>query len=167
MAKDYPQSTTIICPAAQAPLRGSYLFSYRERVRLLRHCFQKELAERMVKLALLERRMPKPNYTLITLREIEKRCGVKPIVVLGADQAQRLRLWYQFETLIQEFSFVIFARGHVPELLPQLHCRFIADFCEPVSATEIREKLVPLPPPERWQAALQEFSNSKNPQPTK
>lgn len=146
----------IIMPAASAPLRtDDRLFSFRERFHLLRSLFRSEIATGRIILSPLERLLPKPNYTFDTLSAVRRRCGQKPVVVVGADQAQKLGLWHRSAELIGEYEFLIFARaGSVPANIPNLRARFVADFAEHISATALRTELAALPAGERFQRAL-------------
>ncbi len=151
-----PNASVIAMPAASAPLRADErLFSYRERFYLLRRLLQKEIAQGKVILSVLEKRLPKPGFTVNTLSALAKICTIKPIVVIGADQAKKLSSWHRSEDLIRDFQFLIFARDCLlPQELPKLKASFVADFAEDVSATQMRARLAGLPPQERLQAAL-------------
>jgi nicotinic acid mononucleotide adenylyltransferase len=145
----------IISPAPAAPLRSDErLFSYRERFSLLRFCFAKELAERSVVLSVLERTLPKPNFTIQTLAALVSLCGTKPVVVIGADQAAQIGRWHRAQELMREYEFIVFARAAAPTTLDaRLRHRFIADFDFPISATSMRSRLKMLPPKERFAEA--------------
>lgn len=146
----------IVMPAASAPLRtDDRLFSFRERFALLRALFRNEISARRIILSPLERLLPKPNYTFSTLSALRERCGQKPVVVVGADQAQKLGNWHRSAELIDEYEFLIFARaGSVPANIPNLRARFVEDFVEDISATALRTELAALPAGERFERAL-------------
>jgi nicotinic acid mononucleotide adenylyltransferase len=151
-----PAAAVIVMPAASAPLRADErLFSYRERFYLLRRLLQKEISEGRVIISVLEKRLPKPGYTVNTLAALEKNCTVKPVIVIGADQAKKLGSWHQSEKLIRDFEFLIFARDRLlPKEVPNLKAGFVEDFAEDISATQIRSTLSALPPQERLKTAL-------------
>lgn len=143
-------------PAASAPLRtDDRLFSFRERFELLRALFHSEITARRIILSPLERLLPKPNFTFSTLAALRERCGQKPVVVVGGDQAQKLGSWHRSAELIGEYEFLVFARaGSVAENIPNLNARFVEDFSENISATALRKELTALPASERFQRAL-------------
>lgn len=145
----------IISPAPAAPLRsGEPLFSYRERFSLLRSCFAPEIAEHRVILSRLELLLPQPNYTYETLATLVHLCGVKPIIVIGADQAAQIGRWHRAAELMRDYQFIVFARGMAGEPFDaRLRYALVPDFDLPVSATSIRAKLVQLPKAERLAAA--------------
>jgi nicotinate-nucleotide adenylyltransferase len=156
LLRDYADACVIVSPAAATPLRtDERMFSYRERFALLRACFSEELAAKKVVLSVLERSLPKPNYTYDTLKTLLELCGIKPIIVIGADQAQQIDKWHCAEALMCEYEFVVFARTGVTTAWDnRLRYRAITDFDLPVSATAIRASLVTLPKAERFAAAL-------------
>ena len=143
-------------PAAGAPLRADErLFSYRERFSLLRRLLHSEIKRDKVILSVLERRLPKPNYTMNTLTALSKICTQKPILVIGADQVEKLPHWHQGAVLLREYEFLCFARrGAALGKIPGLIARLIEDFSEDISATELRAKLIGLPQAQRFAAAL-------------
>lgn len=151
----------VVMPAAGAPLRvDERLFSYRERFRLLRLLLQSEIVAGQVALSKLERSLPRPNYTADTLAALAKHCATPPVIVIGADQAEKLPLWHRSEELMARYKFLVFARpGSPAKNNPQLNARFIGDFAENISATEIREKLAALPAAKRFAAALALYPN--------
>ncbi len=159
-----PGARVIVSPAPAAPLRSSEpLFSYRERFALLRSCFRQQLAEGKVILSRLELSLPKPNFTIDTLFALVKFCGAKPVVVIGADQAAQIDRWHRAEELMRDYEFVVFARQGADVVFDRrLRYRAVSDFALPVSATEIRAKLIKLPKAERFAAALALTNEIKN-----
>ena len=141
----------IVVPAAASPLRGDErLFSYRQRFHFLRQLFAREITSGRVVLSCLEKTLPQPNYTVNTLEALSKICTQKPVLVIGADQAQNLPRWHKADELQNNHDFLVFARrgadvatvaGFTPEV--------VADFDEDVSATELRNQLLLMPPGER------------------
>lgn len=157
LLQEFPHAKVIVSPAAFAPLRSDErLFSYRERFALLRVCFKRELERGQVILSVLEKSLPKPNYTIETLAHLSRRCGEKPIVVIGADQAAKIGNWHRSDELLREYRFVVFARGKEGKFLDDhaWDIMFFKDFDEPISATELRVQLVQLPREHRFAAAL-------------
>jgi len=136
----------IVMPAAASPLRGdARLFSYRQRFHFLRLLFAAEISAGRVILSLLEKKLLQPNYTYHMLEAFGKLCSFKPVLVIGADQAQNLARWYKADQLMQNFRFVVFARhGAVAPVVAGLNFDFVADFDEDISATGVREKFMAL-----------------------
>ena len=133
-------------PAASAPLRrDERLFSYRERFHLLRRAFAQEVAAGSVAISVLERRLPAPNYTVNTLTALAGFCAQKPIVVIGGDQAEKLPRWHRAEELFAQYEFLVFARGGATPNIPGLRARYVPDFAEDISATEMRALLAAVP----------------------
>ena len=80
-------------------------------------------------------------------------CAGKPVLVIGADQAENLSRWHRAAELAKAYSFLIFARRGAPVVQPaDLAADVVADFDENISATELRNQLVLLQPAERLAA---------------
>ncbi|HRP70412.1 MAG TPA: hypothetical protein PLY93_12845, partial [Turneriella sp.] len=148
----------LVMPAASAPLRNdNRLFSYRERFHLLRRLFKKEIQEGGVVLSWLEHRLPQPNYTVHTLDTLKKICPQEPTIVIGADQAEKIQHWQRSDFLVQNYTFLIFARGGVGgdqplQLVPGMRYTIEKDFNEDISATQVRASLSKLSAQERLDA---------------
>lgn len=138
-------------PAAASPLRGDErLFTYRQRFHFLRQLFAREITSGRVVLSCLEKKLPQPNYTLHTFKALRKICTQKPVLVIGADQAQNLPRWHKADELIKNYEFLVFARrGAVVATVAGLSPEVVADFDEDISATELRNRLISMPPGER------------------
>lgn len=133
-------------PAAASPLReDARLFNYRMRFDFLHRLFAQEIAAGRVILSILEKKLPQPNYTYNTLEALAQICPVKPVLVIGADQAQNLPRWHKADDLLRNFRFLVFARGGSPaDALPVFNVEVVADFDEEISATELRSQLAQL-----------------------
>lgn len=139
-----------------------HLFSYRERFWLLRRIFAAEITAGSVILSVRERTLPKPNYTIHTLAALSAICGRKPVVVIGADQAQNIARWHRADELMHEYDFIVFARSNIPVSgEPAFHHEVVADFAEPLSATQLRAALSALPAEERLNRALRFLTEQK------
>jgi len=147
----------IVVPAASAPLRGDdRLFSYGERFRLLHAALRREIGAKRVILSTLERRRKGPNYTADTLAALEKICPQKPVVVVGADQAEKLGSWHRNDYLLEHYEFLVFARkGSRRESMPVFKGEFVEDFSEEISATQARQQLRGLSAADRFARALE------------
>lgn len=98
--------------------------------------------------------MPRPNYTYDTLAALVRSCGLKPRIVIGADQAAQIGKWYRAADLMHEYEFIVFARGLPGAPFDARLChRLVSNFDWPVSATTIRANLIRLPKAERLAAA--------------
>lgn len=70
--------------------------------------------------------------------------------MIGADQAQNLPRWHKADELIKNYEFLVFARrGAAVATVAGFTPEVVADFDEDVSATELRNQLLLLPPAER------------------
>lgn len=131
------------------------LFSYRERFALLRACFAQQLAEKRVILSVLELSLPKPNFTFETLAALARLCLVKPVIVIGADQAAQIGHWHRARELMGQYEFIVFGRGvSGAGFDARLRHRLVADFDVRISATQLRSTLLKLPRAQRLAAAL-------------
>lgn len=138
-------------PAAASPLRGDErLFTYRQRFHFLRQMFAREILSGRVVLSCLEKNLPLPNYTVKTLEALSRICAQRPVLMIGADQAQNLPRWHKADELIKNYEFLVFARrGAAVATVAGFTPEVVADFDEDVSATELRNQLLLLPPAER------------------
>lgn len=153
----------LVSVAAQAPLRkNTHLFSYRERFKLLRHALHAEIQRGCVKLSVLEKYLPKPNYTIDTLGALNALCQADITLVVGADQAQKIFEWHRSEELLARYALLIFSRNKISLAhLPHANFEIIDDFDMPIAATSIRERLALLDPAERFEKALSLLTNEE------
>jgi nicotinate-nucleotide adenylyltransferase len=149
------KSSVILVPAASAPLRDDErLFAFRERFRLLRLLFEREIAAGRVILSSIERHLPRPSYTWNTLDALARHCDAKPTIVIGADQAAKLPHWHRIDELKSQYRFLCFSRKTEGlHALGDIEHEFVADFDEDISATQIREALMAFPARERFDQA--------------
>jgi nicotinate-nucleotide adenylyltransferase len=49
----------------------------------------------------IENKLPKPNYTYLTLRELTKQYGEKPVIALGTDVINNLSKWKNYEEILE------------------------------------------------------------------
>jgi nicotinate-nucleotide adenylyltransferase len=94
----------------------------------------------------------RPNYTIDTLRRLraELQPGTETFVIVGADAFLGIRQWKDPEELLQEARWIVVSRpGFDLDQLKTLgltaeqrtRIETVTDFANPVSATEIRERL--------------------------
>jgi len=92
-----------------------------------------------------------PNYTIDTLRRLRSEFpGAEIFVVVGADAFLGIRQWKDPEALLNEARWIVVSRPgfdlHQLETLEltagqRARIETLSDFANPVSATEIRERL--------------------------
>jgi nicotinate-nucleotide adenylyltransferase len=94
----------------------------------------------------------KPNYTIDTLRRLRDQLppGAEIFFIVGADAFLGVRQWKDAEALLREVRWIVVSRPGFElrqlktlELTPEQRSRIetLSDFENPVSATEIRERL--------------------------
>jgi nicotinate-nucleotide adenylyltransferase len=94
----------------------------------------------------------RPNYTIETLRRLRAELGgdAEMFVVVGADAFLGIRQWKSPEELLEEAQWIVVSRpGFDLRALEALgmtaaqraRVETLADFADPVSATEVRERL--------------------------
>lgn len=95
-----------------------------------------------MRLELLELSSHEKNYTLVSLRLLQKQYPEHTFLfIVGSDNISEFHRWYHYDELIQEFQVWVYPRAgsSMEGLLPGMH---ILDHAEPVqvSSTEIRER---------------------------
>ena len=59
----------------------------------------------------IEFHLPQPLYTLHTLQHMSRiERGVQFILVMGADQLRDIEQWYQWQTLLEEYTLYVYPR---------------------------------------------------------
>lgn len=93
-----------------------------------------------------------PNYTIDTLQRLRAKmpAGAQIFLVVGADAFLGVRHWKDHDALLQEADWIVVSRpgfdlsaldslGLTPEQRSRVE--ILSDFSDPVSATEVRERL--------------------------
>lgn len=93
----------------------------------------------------------KPNYTIDTIRRLHDAIpGAEIFVIVGADSFLGIREWKDPDALMNEARWIVVSRPgfdlHALDALrltkeQREHIDILTDFADPVSATEIRERL--------------------------
>jgi nicotinate-nucleotide adenylyltransferase len=94
----------------------------------------------------------RPNYTIDTLQRLrtEMPAGAEIFLIVGADAFLGVRHWKDHDALLQEADWIVVSRpgfdlstldslGLTPEQRSRVE--ILSDFANPVSATEVRERL--------------------------
>ncbi|MGF7230661.1 nicotinate (nicotinamide) nucleotide adenylyltransferase [Arachidicoccus sp.] len=93
----------------------------------------------------VEFKLPKPSYTITTLVYLEEKYPQHEfVVVMGSDSFTNLSRWKNYETLIKNYSFIIYQRpGFVinKELSKQIDYTLLDAPLLDISATFIRQQL--------------------------
>lgn len=113
-----------------------------------------EMRQAMVRLALEERRdieltdieqnLPKPCYTIHTLKALQQQYPDDRITLLiGGDNAQILHKWYAYEEILDNFTVLVYPRpeADTSTIIKHKNIKFINAPLYDISSTEIRERI--------------------------
>jgi len=178
----HPDALVLMMPSFVTPLRSlERYFSYRIRFSFLSLLFREEIQQGRVRLSTLERKLPRPNYTITTLEALSTICPMAPSVVIGFDQAIKLPQWKSADALMKNYHFTIFPRlqfenSQLPtfddknrnnhfasQRLPAAlkHFSLVEAFNYHESSTEIRKTLSSLNTPQREKWVLEYLRSIK------
>ena len=97
--------------ADQAPLKEGYETSYLDRVAMVKIMIG---PYRHSKLCEIERELPKPNYTINTLKALNKKYPThKFYFLIGSDQALQIDKWKDTEQLFDFATFIVYPRDNL------------------------------------------------------
>ena len=135
--------TLLLCPAFHAPLRiEKPYFSTQTRLRILEKIAQ-EIPQ--FKICTLEIEKQKICYTFETIKEVQLQYPDSTILLLlGADQFNRLHEWKFHQELAEHCQFLVFSRNGqevTPPAIPQLSYQLVKNELIDCSSTEIRNRL--------------------------
>ena len=135
--------TLLLCPAYHAPLRiEKPYFSTKTRLRILEKIAQETPCVEVCK---LEIEKQKTCYTYETIKEVQLQYPHSTILLLlGADQFNRLNEWKFHNELAEHCQFLVFSRdaqGVTPPPIPQLSYQLVKNDLIDCSSTEIRKRL--------------------------
>jgi len=135
--------TLLLCPAFHAPLRiEKPYFSTQTRLRILEKIAQ-EIPK--FKICTLEIEKQKICYTFETIKEVQLQYPDSTILLLlGADQFNRLHEWKFHQELAEHCQFLVFSRNGqevTPPAIPQLSYQLVKNELIDCSSTEIRKRL--------------------------
>lgn len=103
---DISQVWFVISP--QNPLKPSNLLNEHGRLYLTRIAVEEE---KNLKVSDVEFHLPKPSYTIDTLIYLEEKFPQHEfIIILGSDSYQNLPKWKNYDLLIKNYSFIVYAR---------------------------------------------------------
>ena len=142
----------LLAPAANQPLKhDGATASFVDRLRMVQQLCD---GIRAIEASSIDGPQPdgRPNYTIDTLRRLRNELphGTEIFVIVGADAFLGIRQWHDPEALLNEARWIVVSRpgfdlDHLKALdltAEQLaHIETLTDFANPVSATEIRERL--------------------------
>lgn len=91
----------------------------------------------------VEFKLPKPSFTIDTLTYLEEKYPRYSFsIIMGSDSFQNLPKWKNFETLVRNYSFIIYEReGFAITDTFQAKCTFVKAPLLNISATEIRNMI--------------------------
>ena len=115
----------------------SYFISIERRIELLEEAIQKSDKFRIED---IELSMPKPSYTIDTLRELSKRYdNIKFSLVIGSDQLKDFQLWREWQQIVNNYQIYVYPRDYADVI----YCQSSMIFFEKaplinISSTEMR-----------------------------
>ena len=135
--------TLLLCPAYHAPLRiEKPYFSTKTRLKILEEIVQENPGFEICK---LEIEKQKTCYTYETIKEVQLQYPHSDILLLlGADQFNRLNEWKFHQELAEHCQFLVFSRNGqevTPPQIPQLSYQLVKNELIDCSSTEIRKRL--------------------------
>ena len=104
---DLHQVWLVVSPQNPLKPQASLLNEY-DRLHLARLAIEDD---NQLKVSDIEFSLPKPSYTIDTLIYLEEKYPQHEFsVIMGADSFQNLPKWKNFETLIKNYSFIVYKR---------------------------------------------------------
>lgn len=131
-------------PTAAAPHKKKSNVSFLHRFRMLRLLLnENEFVKRYAKISVLERYLPKPNYTIQVLQKLKGYCPNTDFVfLLGQDMFEALPNWYKPEEIAKLVTFWVIPRHskniHIPKI-PFLQYEVLPEFAGFESSTQARQ----------------------------
>ena len=91
----------------------------------------------------IEFSMPKPNYTIFTLRELKKRYPEHQFsLLIGADNMEICNQWKEFQSILDEFHVMVYPREGYDFAKPKYpEMQLISAPLFNVSSTEVRDNI--------------------------
>ena len=148
-------SQLVLLPVYQAPHKNeSNLLDFRHRVRLVKKAkasLSSELQSR-VRISVLERSMPLPNYSYRTLKSLADLCNDATLhFILGYDMLAYLPKWKNVNEIVSTYPLIVFDRNGNSAQTEYKSLNHTMPFTEKpviinnfnfkISSTEIRQKL--------------------------
>lgn len=125
----------------QNPLKDkSILISDEHRLNMLKLGVPRN--NKQLKICEVELGMPRPSYTIDSLKELSIRYpDIEFVVLMGSDSVKTLNQWKDFETLIQNWDFYVYPREGAAIFIkfPSTRFTLIDAPILGISSTQIRE----------------------------
>ncbi|MDR3188920.1 MAG: nicotinate-nucleotide adenylyltransferase [Prevotellaceae bacterium] len=130
-----------LVPSPHNPLKPSgSLLPEEKRLALLRAAVERQ--QLPLKVCDVEFSLPRPSYTIHTLRALQ---GLHPraqlVVIMGADSLAAIELWREWQTLLRDFEVYVYPRTgyNAEELCAKYRAKFIPAPLVEISSTFIRQ----------------------------
>lgn len=122
--------------AGQSPLKDSEQLSFEIRSQFVQWMIEDEP---QLKLCTIENDLPKPNYTINTLKELKALYSeVQFSYLIGSDQAQQFNKWFNYQEILNIVDVLVYPReGYEYQKLDGMIEVAATEY--PVSSTEIRQ----------------------------
>lgn len=108
----------LILPTPVSPHKKTSQTSFEHRFEMCKLAFS---FDKRITVSDLETKLPAPNYTFNTLRELKKQYPKKTkfFLIIGADMLYSFESWYRFEAIMKESQVIAAARndGEYPDML--------------------------------------------------
>lgn len=126
--------------SAQSPFKDEAIHSADDRLNGVKRDIERMALP--VNVCDIEFRLPKPNYTINTLEELEKLYpDTKFSLAMGADNILYIEKWYRWRELLERFQIYVFPREGVDagELCRRYGVNLVDAPLVNISSTDIRE----------------------------
>jgi nicotinate-nucleotide adenylyltransferase len=132
-----------LVPSPHNPLKSpDTLWSEDKRLALLYAAVEQQKLP--LKVCDVEFSLPRPSYTIHTLRTLQaQHRHTQFVVIMGADSLADIEQWREWQTLLHDFEVYVYPRvGHnAEELCAKYHTKFIPAPIVEISSTFIRQAL--------------------------
>ena len=132
-----------LVPSPHNPLKQiDELWSDEKRLALLRAAVEQKKIP--VKICEVEFSLPRPSYTIDTLRELQKKHPQQQfVVIMGADSLANIEQWKEWQDILRNFEVYVYPRigYNAEELCAKYSAKFIPAPIIEISSTFIRNAL--------------------------
>ncbi len=117
----FPEAKIWVIPGQQPAVAGGTYkttgATFGQRVEMCRLAFQDQIREGYLEIDPIESELPLPNFTIQTLRELEKRYSHKSWgLVIGRDQLERFAEWREPIEILKRVSLIVVERDSSRDL---------------------------------------------------